>query len=130
SGLKGILQADEDADARPEDVVSKPFPVTFPRNLSGALEGLAAEITLIAPDFTPDRQTKRFIVPPDQDSDVISFLMTPQRAGKLKVLVELQWKDAIRGTRRLLTECVADASSVREKPPAHLVQIPVEVQDA
>ena len=30
AGLKGVLQNDEDAEARPEDVLSKDFPITFP----------------------------------------------------------------------------------------------------
>jgi hypothetical protein len=129
-GLKGILQADTDAEPRPEDVVSKEFSVTFPRNLNGELEAFTAHVTLIGPDFKPPRQTKRFIVPPEQDSEVISFLLTPQRTGKLKILVELQWDDAIRGARRLLTECVADASAIAEAPALHLVQIPLNEQDS
>jgi hypothetical protein len=127
-GLKGILQADPDAEPRPEDVVSKEFPVTFPRGLNGELEGLTAKVTLTSPDFEPPKQTKRFIVPPGQDSEVVSFLLTARHLGKLKVLVELQWEEALRGTRRLLTECVADASAVAKAPAMHLVQIPMTIE--
>jgi hypothetical protein len=125
-GLKGILQADDDAEPRPEDVVSKAFPVTFPRDLSGALAEFTAQVTLSGPDFTFPAHTKRFVVPPDRDSEVVTFLLIPQRTGKLRVLVELQWQDAVRGTRRLLTECVAEASASAGPPPLHLVQIPLE----
>jgi hypothetical protein len=124
-GLKGILQSDRDAEPRPEDVVSKEFPVTFPRNLIGEVEGFTARVTLSSPDFVPPTQSKGFIVPPEQDSEVVTFLLTPQRTGKLKLLVELEWEDAVRGTRRLLTECVADASAIAEPETVHLVQIPL-----
>ena len=129
-GLEGILLADTDAEPRPEDVVSKEFAVTFPRSLNGELEGFTAQVTLIGPDFDPPRQTKRFIVPPEQDSEVVSFLLTPQCTGKLKILVELEWEDAVRGTKRLLTECVADASAIAETPVLHLVRIPLTEQDS
>lgn len=129
-GLKGILQDDADAEPRPEDVVSKAFPVTFPRNLAGELEEFTAQVTLSGPDFTFPTHTKRFVVPPDRDSEVVTFLLIPQRTGKLKVLVELQWQDAVRGTRRLLTECVADAAATAGPPPLHLVQIPLTERES
>lgn len=50
-------------------------------------------------------------MPPDADSEVCHFLLTPKRIGQLKILIELQWKDALHGTRRLRTECVAEAQS-------------------
>ena len=43
------------------------------------------------------------------------------------MLVELQWEDAVRGARRLLTECVAEAASVPAGAGTNLVRIPLEV---
>jgi len=60
AGLKGVLQNDEDAEARPEDVLSKEFPITLPKGLDGNPEAILAQVTLTAPDFTPPAQTKQF----------------------------------------------------------------------
>lgn len=125
-GLKGILLADEEAEAKPEDVLSKEFKVAFPLGPNGRPEALRVKVQLTSPDFNPPKQAKQFFVPADEDSEVVSFLLTPLRIGKLKVLVELQWKEALRGVRRLLTECVAEAASATNAV-AHVVRIPVEV---
>lgn len=127
AGLRGVLQNDADADARPEDVLSKEFPITFPRGLDGSPEAILAQVTLTAPDFTPSAQTKQFIVPPDGDSEVISFFLTALRIGKLKVLVELQWEDVLRGARRLLTECAADASATPAGEDVTVARMPLTV---
>jgi len=125
-GLKGILLEDEAAEARPEDVLSKDFKVTFPLGPDGSPEALKVSVRLTSPDFDPPAQTKVFLVPPDEDSELVSFLLTPLRAGKLKVLVELQWEEALRGSRRLLTECVAEAASLPQIQ-THVVRMPLEV---
>jgi len=49
------------------------------------------------------------------------------RIGKLKVLVELQWEDAMRGARRLLTECFADASKKPAGKNATVARMPLTV---
>jgi hypothetical protein len=126
-GLKGILLTDEDAEARPEDVHSKDFKITFLLGRDGKPEALKVRVLLTSPDFNPPVQAKSILVPADGDSEVVTFLLTPLRAGKLKVLVELQWEEAVRGARRLLTECVADVASV-VSARTHLVRIPLGVE--
>ena len=127
-GLRGVLAAEQDSDARPEDVLSKKFSVTFPRGFDGDLRPLKVSIELTSPDFLPPRQSKNIFVPPDADSDTCEFILTPNRVGSLKVLVELQWEDVMRGQRRLLTECLAEA--VPQSTPAvmNVVQMPIAVE--
>jgi hypothetical protein len=124
-GLKGILLADDEAEARPEDVRWREFGVIFPTGPTGRLEPFKVTVKLTSPDFHPAEQTKKLFVPPDADSDVCTFVLTPVIAGRLKVLVELQWEDALRGSRRLLTQCVTDAASVPANPRMNVVQMPV-----
>lgn len=122
-GLSGTLLADEDAEAKPEDVRSKPFNVIFPLGLDGRPDPLKVTVQLTSPDFSPGVQAKNLFVPPDEDSELCRFLLTPVRTGKLTVLVELQWEDALRGSRSLKTECVAEAESVPASSGMNVVRI-------
>jgi len=127
AGLCGVLLADQDAEATPEEVRSAPFKVTFPLGPDGKPEPLKASVNLTSPDFHPPSQTKNLFIPPDADSEVLEFLLTPTRTGQLKVLVELQWEEALRGSRRLRTECVAEAASAPPNPQMNLVRMPVDI---
>lgn len=126
-GLRGALQEDEESDARPEDVMSKDFKITFPRSPDGAFDGVKVQVSLAAPEFSPSAQTKQLIVPPDSDSEILCFFLTALRTGKLKVLVELQWEEAVRGTRRLVTECVAEAATNPAQAALNVVRMPLSV---
>lgn len=129
-GLKGVLQEEEEHEARPEDVRSKPFGVVFPLGPDGRPEELKTAIRLESPDFSPPQQAKNLYIPPDKDSDVVDFLLTPRRTGKLKVLVELQWEDALRGSRSLRTECVAEATSLPAQTQMNVMRIPLKAPGA
>lgn len=124
-GLKGIIQADEESQARPEDVRENPFDMTFSAGSKGELEPLKVAVQVTSPDFSPPSQIKNVFVPPDRDSDVVRFVLTPARIGKLLLVVELYWEDAVRGQRRLVTECTTEAAA--GEVPHNLVQMPVAV---
>jgi hypothetical protein len=111
-GLHGILQEEEEFGAHPEDVRSKSFSVVFPLGPTGRPEPLRVTVKVTSPDFSPPDQSKNIFVPPEKDSEVCSFVLTPRRVGRLTVLVELEWEDAVRGHRSLLTRCVAEATKV------------------
>ena len=127
AGLAGALQADDEAEARPEDVRSRPFDITFPLDPTGRPEALKVAIEVTSPDFSPQQQRKNLFVPVNADSDVCPFLLTPIRTGQLTVVVELQWQDAQRGYRRLRTDCVAQAEEPATKPVMNVVQMPIVV---
>jgi TIR domain len=122
-GLVGTLLEDEDAEAKPEDVRSARFDVVFPIEPDGRPGDLRVEITLTSPDFRPGKQAKVMLVPPDEDSDTCYFLLTPTRMGQLRVLIELRWEEALRGSRRLRTECVATAESIPVRSGMSVVQM-------
>jgi hypothetical protein len=129
-GLRGVLAAEQDSDARPEDVLSKKFSVTFPRGFDGDLRDLKVAVEITSPDFLPPRQSKNILVPPDADSDICGFILTPTRVGSLKVLVELQWEDVMRGQRRLVTECLAEAVPQPTHGVMNVVRMPIAVEMA
>jgi hypothetical protein len=126
-GLMGILQDDDEAEARPDDVRSKPFEVTFPLGPTGAPQPLKVSVELTSPDFSPAAQRKNIFVPVNADSEVCPFLLTPMRMGALTVTIELVWEDAERGYRRLRTNCVAEAELPAMKPLPTVVQLPLRV---
>jgi hypothetical protein len=122
-GLRGILQTEEDDEARPKDVRSRPFNMVFPLGPAGKPEPLKVTVKLTSPDFSPPEQAKNVFVPPEADSEVCPFMLTPKRIGRLTVLVELQWEDAVRGHRSLLTKCVAEATDVPVQAEMNVVQM-------
>jgi hypothetical protein len=126
-GLAGILQADDEAEARPEDVRSKPFDVTFPQGPTGAPQPLKVTVELTSPDFSPPSQRKNIFVPVNADSEVCPFLLTPLRTGPLVVTIELLWEDAERGYRRLRTNCISEAELPAGEMAMNVVQIPMSV---
>src|ERR1017187_9226732 len=126
-GLAGILQADEGADARPEDVRWKKFEVIFPKGPTGTPEALKVNIKLTSPDFTPQSQNMNVFLPVNADTEVFPFVLTPVRLGALTVWIELVWEDAERGYRRLFTNCVSESELSAVKPVMKVVQLLVGV---
>jgi hypothetical protein len=89
AGLKGVLEIDDAYSAKPEDVRSKPFCLEFPVDRAGKPKSAALTIKLESPEFEPPSQTKKLVVPPDGDSDVCTFLITPLFTGELIVNLEV-----------------------------------------
>ena len=89
SGLKAVLQIEDEYSAEPDDVRSKPFQMEFPLDHFGHLEPATLTLKLDSPDFEPNSQSKKLMVPPDRDSDVCTFLMTPLFAGELILNLEV-----------------------------------------
>lgn len=129
-GLAGVLQEDKDAEARPEDVKSEEFGIVFPLGPTGKPEAQRVEVKVTSPDFSPSERTKNILVPPDKDSDVCPFVLTPKKLGRLTVWVELQWEETFRGHQRVRTQCVADATEAPAKAEMNLVQMEVKVNVA
>jgi hypothetical protein len=66
-------------------------------------------------------------IPPDADSEIAQFMLTPTRIGRLPVLIELQWEDALRGSRSLRTECVAEVTNLRTRTEMNVVRVPLDL---
>src|SRR5262249_26703341 len=122
----GVLQADPDAEARPEDVRSKGFDVEFPLRVDGSQGPLTMTVRVSSLDFEPNTQEKKILVPPDKDSDDYTFYLVPRQVGRVSATVELLWEDALRGSRSLRTECTAQAAS-GAPGQMNVVQMPLEV---
>jgi hypothetical protein len=128
AGLIGKLLSGEETGLNPGDVLSKNFTVTFPAGVDGSPQPLKVRVELTSPDFSPAHQAKNIIVPPNSDSEPCKFMLVPTRLGKLKLLVELQWEDAMRGQRSLVTECVAIGEAEAPSKTMNVVQIPIVVE--
>src|SRR6202035_524619 len=75
-GLAGKL-LDEEAEAGPEDVRSRPFNLMFSAEPEGKLNPIRAAVRVTSPDFFPAEQTKNLFVQPDADSEILHFVLTP-----------------------------------------------------
>jgi TIR domain len=126
-GLRGLLEDDPTAEPRPADVQSRDFKMRFDVGADGKPEALHVTVLLTAPGFEPEHQQKTLAVPPDADSELLTFLLTPQQVGSLLVLVELQWEDAVCAPRRLRTQCVAHATEAPEAPIKRVVRLPIDL---
>ena len=69
-----------------------------------------ALLRLDAPDFEPRSQSKRVLVPPQEDSELYTFLPTAQRIGELRVNLEVLKGDLWVVTRALKTLAEKQAS--------------------
>lgn len=124
-GLKGELQLEE-SDAKPEDVRSRPFQLDFPVDAMGKVGEAEVVLRVNAPDFEPPLQSKKLHVPPNRDSLMYSFLLTPKFEGDLRISLELCLGDVCVASRVLRTNGEpSDRSASREKV---LVSLPLQVQ--
>jgi len=91
----------------PDDakVEPKPVEVEFPVDERTGQPGAATlEIRVIAPNFDiHGSKRKRLLVPPDRDSELCTFLLSPRTPGELEVSVELYSQGVLVGTMRLET---------------------------
>lgn len=110
TGLKAILQLDRTYSATPEDVQSKKVELTFPTNAAGVPLPLELKFAVDSPGFAPSRQEKLVQIPPNRDSDVFVFMLTPQKSGRLRLNIDV----IVNGTciaSRLLSTMAVDAPS-------------------
>jgi chaperonin GroEL len=128
-GLKDILLAEQEADARPEDVRSAPFKAAFPVSSRGVPEPLRVELRITAPDFELPVRSATIFIPANDDGDVIGFQLKPRNTGILLVYIDLIWQDAQRGQGRLRTQCSATAMPAGEETPIQIEHLPLAFND-
>jgi formylglycine-generating enzyme required for sulfatase activity len=91
-GSKGILSViksvDEEIVLNESNVKTRGIQIEFPVENH---ESLPAEITLRldAPDFSIPIKEKYILIPPDSDSELTTFMVTPTRAGELVINIEV-----------------------------------------
>jgi hypothetical protein len=113
-GLKAILQVDRTYSPTSEDVQSKMFELDFPSDSSAEILPATLELALESPDFDPATQRKKIRVPPKGDSDVSVFMLTPKRAGRLRLNLQVLSANVEIGSRLLVTTSV----SATNAPPS------------
>jgi len=122
-GLKVLLAEEPEIGITPDQVRAKTFELSWPVGPDGTPEDVRIQVNVDAPSFAPPRQSKTILVPPDDDSEVCSFLMTPRQTGPLLVQVELGWNEAAGPQRTLRTRCEAEGVEAA-RPRMHVVSMP------
>jgi hypothetical protein len=125
-GLKAILQIEEDSSITAGDVRSRGLELEFPLDANGEPQSAELVLRLDAPDFEPRSQSKRVLVPPQEDSELYTFLLTAQRIGELRVNLEVLKGDVCVVTRALKTLAEQQASEFL-KSGSVLISIPLYV---
>jgi hypothetical protein len=87
-GLRGVLKTEIEYEAVPEDVKSKKFTVEFPFDKRGQLCPLELWIELETTDFKVPVKRKKIRVHVGKDTEPAAFLVTPLRAGELRLIVQ------------------------------------------
>ncbi len=123
-GLRAVVEVEADSRFAKEDVRCKPFPLEFPVSFSGQAQPVDVVVSVNSPDFDPPSQSRKLRIPPDGDTEVCSFLMTPRSAGELLLNIEVLKDDIHRASKTLRTE--AQPSGVPVAPAGYvLVSIPL-----
>lgn len=126
AGLKTILRIDHSYQVRGRDVVSRCFEVEFPVMEEDKLGAGVLTLKVDAPDFDMSSRIKKLQVPPDGDSQVIRFLLTPKRAGKLVAHLEIYREDVIAASQAFVTDSEDIATQpVAEPAPYVIVSLPL-----
>jgi hypothetical protein len=119
-GLKSFLKVEGISSLTHDDVRARPF--RFP--LDPPCEPQSVEITLRvdSPDFEPKLQTKKLSVSRERDSEVCTFLLTPQIGGELLLNLELLQGDVLVASQAVRTVAQVPTAQ-RAAGPNDLVSI-------
>ena len=119
-----VSSIDEDLELDEDNVRSKGLEIEFPIE-NGRVLVAGISLKLVAHDFTPSAQEKKIIVPPDGDSEVYTFIVTPNKTGRLLLNLEVLKEQVSIATRTLHT--TATASIEKKNRVMILVSIPIVV---
>lgn len=119
-----VSSIDEDVVLDKDNVRSKGLEIEFPIE-DGQVFPVGISLRLVAHRFTPSVQQKQIIVPPDGDSEVCTFIMTPNKAGKLLLNLEVL-KDQVSIVNRSIYTTAIEIEK-KERSSMVLVSIPIIV---
>ena len=127
-GSKSIISVvpsiDEDVVLDVDNVKSKGLEIEFPIE-NGRVLSAAISLKLTAREFSPAVQQKKINIPPEGDSEVCTFIVTPKNAGTLFLSLEVLKDGVSLATRTLRT--TAMETEKKESNPIVLVSIPIVV---
>ena len=115
---------DEDVVLDEDNVKSKGLEIEFPIE-DGRVLSVGISLRLVSHDFTPPIQLKQIYVPSEGDSEVCTFIITPNRAGKLLLNLEVLKDHISIATRSIHT--IAIEAEIKEHRSMALVSIPIIV---
>jgi hypothetical protein len=118
----------EDRDTELVDAVrTRTFTMEFLRDAAGRLGPVDIIMRVNAPDFEPPSMEKKVRVRPDRDCERQTFLLTPQKAGLLRVQFELLMDDLSVASHVLK---VQSETSDRLQAPANpvVISVPLSVK--
>ncbi len=76
-------------EANPEEVRSKKFDIHFPTNEQGSITFLDLLIGIEANGFSINKREEKIRVYPSKDSALCTFFVTPRKAGKLIIILNV-----------------------------------------
>lgn len=125
-GLKSFLEIEEITSLTGDDIRAKSFRLEFPMDRKGEPHEAEIALRVDSPDFEPRSQIKKLMVPPEQDSEVCTFLLTPQVEGELLLNLEVLKGEVLVASRAIKT-VAKRTEQPRPLGPSVLVSIPLEV---
>jgi hypothetical protein len=125
-GLTAIIANDPDFSTTEKDIRSRPFQIEFPRDSAGRMQPLNLMLSVASPDFESKHQSRIIPVPADGDSEVCTFVLTPQHLGELRLILEVRL-DAVHLASRILKTFVEESERMTIPVPRSFVSIPIQV---
>lgn len=119
-----VSSIDEDVVLDKDNVKSKGLEIEFPVE-NGRVLPARISLRLFAHEFTPSIQQKQIFVPPEGDSEVCTFIITPNRAGKLLLNLEVI-KDQVSIATKSIRTTAIEAEN-KERGSMAIVSIPIIV---
>jgi tetratricopeptide (TPR) repeat protein len=130
-GLRAVLASDDSYSVSPEDVKSsEAFELEFPRDEHGKPLPVSIHFELQAPGFDPPKQIQEVRIMPKGDSPVCVFMLTPQREGRLALVLNVLAEGQLIASRRLVTTAVSESASaaIGSPTPYKVVEMPLRTK--
>jgi formylglycine-generating enzyme required for sulfatase activity len=124
-GLVAVLELEGHREITEENIKSKPFSIDFPiLSTTGELQPAEILVKIVSPDFKQMTQQRKILIPVDGDSDIHTFLLTPEKPGLLLINFEIYKDDISLISRVLETTGVQKAATDNE---TFVISIPLAI---
>jgi formylglycine-generating enzyme required for sulfatase activity len=132
-GLKAIIESDDlysQADLAEQltarAIKSRQFAgLRFIVDKGGKLRPAEVLLVVRCSDFKEGREERKLLVPPNRDSEVCSFLLTPEKLGDLWVNLQVLQNGVLLGSRDIQTRAYATQQGQVYRV---LVELPIQVE--
>ncbi len=111
-GLRKYIIEEKLESFTSDDVRRKPFSLYFLPDVKGQLQPAEVILKIDSPNFEPRSQSKKLKVPPKDDSEVCTFLLTPLLCGELVVNLELLVGDQIIVSKSIRTRAELEGTQI------------------